>query len=104
MPDDSRTLGAIDWRSTFPFTHLFRSFRIAAHPSKMVIALALLLLLYIGGPTLDWIWHYTSYTSTRGEAAMMYNDPTILPTRGFSTAALDERVGPFVGFFNYEAS
>jgi hypothetical protein len=104
MPEDSRTLGAIDWRSTFPFTHLFRSFRIAAHPSKMVTALALLLLLYIGGRVLDSIWHYTSYIFRRGDVAAMYDDPRILPVSNNRIATEEERVGPFVGFFAYESS
>src|SRR5690349_15888259 len=46
----------IDWRSTFPFTLIFRSFRVAIHPSKLVLALLALLLIYSGGRILDQIW------------------------------------------------
>jgi hypothetical protein len=46
----------INWRETFPFTHLFRAFRIAVHPSKLVLGLVLLLSLYAGGRLLDAIW------------------------------------------------
>ncbi len=104
MPDDSRTLGAIDWRSAFPFTHLFRSFRVAAHPSKMFIALSLLLLLYMGGRVLDGVWP-VSHKFTRGDAAAMYSDLGVLPNMGTDPlATTSEVVGPFVGFFNYEAA
>ena len=54
--DAAVTLRAIDWRSTFPFTLIFRSFRVAVHPSKLVLALIALLLIYAGGNLLDAIW------------------------------------------------
>ncbi len=55
MPDESLVRG-IDWRSTFPFTQIFRSFRVAIHPSKLVLGLTALLLIYFGGRLLDSIW------------------------------------------------
>ena len=33
-------LRGINWRETFPFTHIFRGFRIAIHPSKLMLGLA----------------------------------------------------------------
>jgi hypothetical protein len=56
MPDEAVTIRAINWREAFPFTHLFRAFRVAIHPSKVVLALVALLLLYCGGRMLDVIW------------------------------------------------
>jgi hypothetical protein len=56
MADEGHVIQGINWRSTFPFTHIFRSFRIAIHPSKLLLALALLLLLYFGGRLLDACW------------------------------------------------
>src|SRR5688572_19983452 len=56
MVDESSTLRGINWRETFPFTHLFRAFRIAIHPSKLVLGLVLLLSLYAGGRILDGLW------------------------------------------------
>ena len=32
-------LRGINWRETFPFTHIFRGFRIAIHPSKLILGL-----------------------------------------------------------------
>src|SRR5476651_1458095 len=56
MADESSTIRAINWRETFPFTHLFRTFRVAIHPSKVVLALVALLALYAGGRFLDFVW------------------------------------------------
>ena len=56
MADEPLTIHGINWRETFPFTNLFRAFRIAIHPSKIVLALVMLLLLYSGGRVLDAMW------------------------------------------------
>src|SRR5687768_16966534 len=56
MADESSVLRGINWREAFPFAHLFRAFRIAIHPSKLVLGLVLLLSLYAGGRILDGLW------------------------------------------------
>jgi hypothetical protein len=56
MADDRMTLSGINWRETVQFTHLFRSFRVAIHPSKLILGLLLILSLYLGGRLLDEIW------------------------------------------------
>ena len=58
MADDAQTqtIRSINWRDVFPFTHLFRAFRIAVHPSKLLLALVALLLIYLGGRVLDGAW------------------------------------------------
>lgn len=43
----------IDWRTTFRFTRIFRSFRMAIHPSKLFTSLLLVVLLYLCGTFLD---------------------------------------------------
>lgn len=53
MADQSLPIQGINWRETFPFIHLFRAFRVAIHPSKIVLGLVALLLLYLGGHILD---------------------------------------------------
>ena len=55
MPDEAVSLRDINWRETFPFTNIFRAFRVAIHPSKLVLALLALVCLYFGGRTLDWM-------------------------------------------------
>ena len=56
MADEPQSLRGINWRDTFPFTHLFRAFRVAVHPSKLVLGLVLLLSIYAGGRLLDSLW------------------------------------------------
>ena len=56
MAENGHTLRGIDYKSTFGFTHLFRGFRLAIDPSKLGLALAMLLLLYAGGRLMDSIW------------------------------------------------
>lgn len=56
MPEDSLVVRNIDWKSAFPFTLIFKAFRIAIHPSKLVLALVALLLIVIGGRLLDRVW------------------------------------------------
>src|SRR5215475_1027821 len=75
MPDDPQSIRSIDWKSAFPFTLIFRSFRVSIHPSKLVLALLAVLLIYIGGSVLDGVWPTASlaapnevgiYMTTRG--------------------------------------
>src|SRR5688500_6222124 len=56
MADEAQTIRGINWRDAFPFTQLFKAFRVAVHPSKLVLALTALLLLYFGGRVLDGLW------------------------------------------------
>lgn len=50
------TVRGIDYKTAFPFTMIFRSFRAAVHPSKLILALTAMVLIYVGGNVLDWIW------------------------------------------------
>ncbi len=59
MADETRTplrLEGIDLQKTFPFTRLFSIFRVAIHPSKLLLALVAILLIYGFGRLLDGIW------------------------------------------------
>ncbi len=56
MAEEPLTIRGISWRQTFPFVNIFRAFRVAVHPSKLVLALAALILLYISGQVLDALW------------------------------------------------
>ena len=62
MADETHHIRGINWRETFLFTHIFRSFGIAIHPSKMFLAMVAICLLYLGGRTLDAVWP----TNSRG--------------------------------------
>ncbi len=64
-----------DWPTLLPFLRLFRGFRMAIHPSKILLALMLVILTYVGGLGMDLIWggqvqpnevrHYLTSSSTR---------------------------------------
>jgi hypothetical protein len=56
MADEPLSIRGVHWRDALPFTHLFRAFRVAIHPSKIVLGLAALLLSYVGGRALDLVW------------------------------------------------
>jgi len=46
----------IDWTTLLPITRIFRSFRMAIHPPKLVVALMMVVLLYGSGRLLDVAW------------------------------------------------
>jgi hypothetical protein len=69
MADEPQVLCGINWREAFPFTHIFRAFRIAVHPSKLVLALAAVLCLYFGGRVLDRVW-MRQYRAVPGEVEL----------------------------------
>jgi hypothetical protein len=56
MSDNGLNLGAVDWKNTFPFTRIFSAFRVAIQPSKLVLAMVAIMLLYFGGRVLDFMW------------------------------------------------
>jgi hypothetical protein len=56
MADEGQVIRGIDWRNAFSFSHIFRSFRVAIHLSKLALGLALLLSVYFGGRIMDAVW------------------------------------------------
>src|SRR5215210_2822836 len=69
MADEPHVIRGINWRETFPFINIFRAFRIAIHPSKLVLALLALLTLYFGGRILDGLW-VNKHKAVPGEIAL----------------------------------
>lgn len=57
MADEKQLLSSVDWQDTFSFTHLFRGFRLAIHPGKLVLALLGLAICMIAGFVLDALWY-----------------------------------------------
>ncbi len=95
MADETQTVRNINWREVFPFTNVFKAFRVAVHPSKLVLALTALLLIYLGGRVLDGVWmkkHLVQPTDT------LYTAPASWPM-------LDREPAPrgiFISFFDFE--
>lgn len=90
MADETHVLRGINWRDTFPFTHLFRTFRIAIHPSKLVLGLLALLTLYVGGRVFDAVWP-ARHLAVPGEVARFEQHSETLENRTFDDVRLASR-------------
>src|SRR5437763_978648 len=58
------TVSGLHWQNVFEFTHLFRGFRLAINPAKLMIALGAIFMIYIAGRAFDFAWGPQVY---RGE-------------------------------------
>src|SRR5687768_12475335 len=87
MADEPLVIRGINWRETFPFTNIFRAFRVAIHPSKLVLALLALLALYIGGRLLDMLWA-SKHRAVPNEIALYQRAPD---AKTFAEARLKAR-------------
>ena len=56
MSNDKNQVNAINWTAVFSFSHIFKSFRIAIHPSKILLGLAAIMAIYFSGRLLDRVW------------------------------------------------
>ncbi|MGA2496242.1 MAG: hypothetical protein ABSH20_00790 [Tepidisphaeraceae bacterium] len=87
MSDQQQVIRGINWRELFPFTHLFRTFRISVQLSKIGLALAALIILYCGGLLFDAVW-LSRYRALPGEVKK-YNEAA--SDRAFVEARQSER-------------
>jgi hypothetical protein len=55
------TVGAIQWQNALEFVHLFRGFRLAMNPAKLVVALLTIVLIYASGRLFDFAWGHQVY-------------------------------------------
>ena len=56
MADEQNELKQVNWNELFGFTQIFKSFRMAIHPSKLLLALAAIVLVFLAGWVLDGLW------------------------------------------------
>ncbi len=56
MTDEQNELRQINWTEVFSFTHIFKSFKMAIHPSKLVLALAAVVTVFCAGWVMDGFW------------------------------------------------
>jgi len=56
MADNQNELRQINWAQTFGFTHIFKSFKMAIHPSKLVLCLAAVVVVFMVGWAMDGLW------------------------------------------------
>ncbi|MCJ7543117.1 MAG: hypothetical protein MUP47_00890, partial [Phycisphaerae bacterium] len=69
MADEQQELRRINWNEVFAFTHIFKSFRMAIQPSKMLLALGAIVAVYVGGWILDGVWAIGDQRAIRNEIA-----------------------------------
>lgn len=67
MADESQELPRVNWNEVFAFTHVFKSFRMAIHVSKLALALAAVLLIWLWGSILDTAGGWTGTRVLQGE-------------------------------------
>jgi hypothetical protein len=56
MPEEQQEIRSINWREVFLWTHLFRGFRMAIDPKKLLLSFAALLGVWLVGKALDLVW------------------------------------------------
>jgi hypothetical protein len=76
MADDSQQLPRVNWNEVFAFTHIFKSFRMAIHVSKLALALAAVLLIWLWASILDPVSGWMGTSVPDGEIVQYMSPPT----------------------------
>lgn len=91
-----------DWRTLLPFVRLFRGFRMAIHPARLGLALALVVLTYLGGLGMDVAWGPQVYPDEidrflhlPSEEYAQWRDGMAEQRDGAEAVADDPRIGVF---------
>ncbi len=69
MADEHHEVRRIDWGEVFGFTHVFKSFRMAIHFSKLALALAAVVLIWVWGGVMDEVTSWGGAYVPHGEIA-----------------------------------
>jgi len=56
MANEQDELRRVNWNELFGFTHIFKGFRMAIHPSKMALALGAIVIVLVCGWVMDLLW------------------------------------------------
>jgi len=56
MANEQDELNRVNWTEVFTFPQIFKSFRMAIHPSKLILAFVAIVILFAGGVILDSFW------------------------------------------------
>jgi len=75
MTDESQQLPRVNWNEVFAFTHVFKSFRMGIHVSKLMLALAVVLLIWSWGSILDTVSGWTGTSVPDGEIYQYMSSP-----------------------------
>lgn len=88
-----------DWRGLFPWLHLFRAFRIAIHPSKLLLALVFVYLVLGVGRGLDLLW---PAGHTYPVVSFPVEELPVLPPAAPPSLPPGPRSGPFDVLLNWQ--
>ena len=67
MADEQNTVKRIVWGEVFSFPHIFKSFEMARHFSKLILGLMVIILILAGGWAMDRTWSIWGGTAWEGE-------------------------------------
>ncbi len=76
MADEQHEIRHIHWNEVFSFTQVFKSFRLAIHPSKLILALMAIVLVFAGGWVMDNIWSLGNAYVMNGEITLFTQYPS----------------------------
>ena len=75
MADEQQELRKIDWAQTFGFTYIFKSFKMAVHPSKIALCLMAIVVVFLVGWTMDQFWSASGQYVREGEIYAHFSQP-----------------------------
>ncbi len=81
MADDNQVLRKVNWQEVFSFSHIFKSFKMAVHPSKLVLCTLALLLLFLTGVVLDLLWSAAGSYAPPGSIDVYARRPAVYDQR-----------------------
>lgn len=82
MADEQQVVKRIDWAQIFSFPQIFKSFKMASHPSKLILGLLAIVLILGGGHVLDWVWGIGDGTVREQEILIYVDTPSTEYERG----------------------
>ncbi len=78
MADEQSVVRNVSWNEVFSFSHILKSFKMAIHPSKIILALLAIILTCALGVLMDKVWSGVSDSSVvmSGEAWSAWTSPS----------------------------
>lgn len=75
MSSEQMELKRINWIETLGFVQIFKSFKMAIHPTKLALCFVAVAALFVGGWAMDWIWGLCGQRAMDGEVAAYVTQP-----------------------------
>ncbi len=75
MGSEQIELKRINWIETFSFVQIFKSFKMAIHPSKLALCFLAVAVLFVGGWAMDWVWGLVGQRAMDGEVVSYVTMP-----------------------------